>query len=126
VKRRVLVVDDNHDSADMMAALLNAWGHDVRTEYDGHSAIAAASQFRPEVVLLDIGLPGMNGYDVAMQLRNSAQLQSPVLVAVTGYGQDDDRQRVHEAGFDHHLIKPVDPAALEKIIDSLHISATPT
>jgi PAS domain S-box-containing protein len=126
VKRRVLVVDDNHDSADMMAAVLNAWGHDVRTEYDGHAAIAAASQFRPEVVLLDIGLPGMNGYDVAMQLRKSAHLQPPVLVAVTGYGQDEDRQRVREAGFDHHLIKPVDPAALEKIIEALHAPATPS
>jgi CheY-like chemotaxis protein len=119
IKRRVLIVDDNHDSADMMAALLQAWGHQVRTEYDGPSTIAAATPFQPEVVLLDIGLPGMNGYEVATQLRKSAHLHSVVLVAVTGYGQDDDRRRVREAGFDHHLVKPVDPAALEKIIESI-------
>jgi PAS domain S-box-containing protein len=116
---RVLVVDDNRDSADTLAALLEAWGHEVRTFYDGPSAIAAAAEFQPHVVLLDIGLPKMNGYEVAAQLRQSANRRSLILVAFTGYGQDEDRRRVREAGFDHHLVKPLEPASLEKILDSV-------
>ena len=122
-KRRVLIVDDNHDSADMLGALLGAWGHDVRAVYDGPSAIAAAVDYHPDIVLLDIGLPGMNGYEVAKQLRMTMHLQPVVLVAFTGYGQDEDRRRAHEAGFDHHLVKPVEPATLEKIIESIPTSA---
>jgi PAS domain S-box-containing protein len=122
-RSRVLVVDDNRDSADTLAALLEAWGHDVRTLYDGPSAIAAVAEFQPKVVLLDIGLPKMNGYEVAAQLRKSANGRSLILVAFTGYGQDEDRRRVREAGFDYHLVKPLEPAELEKILDSVTVDA---
>ena len=119
VRRRVLIVDDNRDSAHTMAALFMAWGHEVRTAYDGPSAVDSAREFRPEAIFLDLGLPGMNGYDVAQRLRETAGASFPLLVAFTGYGQDDDRRRVLEAGFHHHLVKPVDPGLLEKIIDAL-------
>jgi PAS domain S-box-containing protein len=118
-RRRVLIVDDNRDSADTLAALLDAWGHEVRTSYDGPSAITAVAEFQPSVVLLDIGLPKMNGYEVAAQLRKLANGRSLTLVAFTGYGQDEDRRRVREAGFDYHLVKPLEPAALEKILDTV-------
>ena len=122
-RSRVLVVDDNRDSADTLAALLEAWGHDVRTLYDGPSAIAAVAEFKPNVVLLDIGLPKMNGYEVAAQLRQLANRRPLILVAFTGYGQDEDRRRVREAGFDYHLVKPLEPAELEKILDSVTVDA---
>jgi CheY-like chemotaxis protein len=118
-RTRVLVVDDNRDSADTLAALLEAWGHEVQTCYDGPSVLAAVARFRPNVVLLDIGLPKMNGYEVAAQLRNSGEGRSLILVAFTGYGQEEDRRRVREAGFDHHLVKPLEPAELEKILASV-------
>jgi PAS domain S-box-containing protein len=118
-RRRVLIVDDNRDSAQTMAALFKAWGHEVQTAYDGPAAVASANDFRPEAIFLDLGLPGMNGYDVAKRLRGMADGAAPLLVAFTGYGQDEDRRRVLEAGFDHHLVKPVDPALLEKLIDAL-------
>jgi len=117
-KRRILIVDDNRDSADSLAFLLSEAGHDVRTLYDGPSASSAAEAFRPQLVLLDIGLPQMNGYEVARQLRKSAELRNVTLVAFTGYGRDEDRQQTREAGFDYHLVKPLDAAALERIIDS--------
>jgi CheY-like chemotaxis protein len=122
----VLVVDDNRDSADTMMALLLAWGHEVRTIYDGQSVIFIVAEYRPDVVLLDIGLPNINGYELARQLRQSESSRHIVLVAVTGYGQDDDRRRVREAGFDHHLLKPLEPEALEKIIDSVPAPAAST
>jgi PAS domain S-box-containing protein len=115
-RRRVLVVDDNRDSADMLEALLTMFGHDVRMVHDGPSALAAAVEFGPDVVLLDIGLPGMSGYDVAMRLRQTPRFGRTTLIAFTGYGQDEDRQRARDAGFDHHLVKPVEPATLERII----------
>src|SRR5262249_37700005 len=99
--------------------LLRALGHDVRTAYDGTAALRITHEYRPEVVMLDIGLPGMSGFEVAREIRRSANPQPLMLVAFTGYGQDDDRRRVREAGFDHHLVKPLDPAALEKIIESI-------
>jgi CheY-like chemotaxis protein len=119
----VLIVDDNHDSADTLAALLDAWGHEVRTFYDGPSAIVGGAEFRPNLVLLDIGLPKMNGYEVARELRRMATGRSMLLVAFTGYGQDEDRRRVREAGFDYHLVKPLDPAVLEKILDTVGTDA---
>ena len=118
-RRRMLVVDDNRDSADTLAALLEAWQHDVRTCYDGPSAIAAAADFNPHVVLLDIGLPGMSGHEVAARLRKAEGGRSMILVAFTGYGQEDDRRRVRDAGFDYHLIKPLEPATLQEILQSL-------
>ncbi|MFZ5481808.1 MAG: GAF domain-containing protein [Myxococcota bacterium] len=110
-RRRVLLVDDNRDAADMLAELLRGLGHEVEVEYDGASALAAAARFRPEVALLDIGLPVMDGYALARRLQREAP--SPVrLVAVTGYGQAHDRARAFEAGFAAHVVKPVDPQAL--------------
>lgn len=124
-RHRVLVVDDNRDSADTLAALLEAWGHEVRTFYDGPSALEAAAEFDPDIALLDIGLPKMSGYEVAGRLRQSAK-GSMILVAFTGYGQDEDRRRVREAGFDYHLVKPLEAAALERILDSIGTAAAPS
>jgi PAS domain S-box-containing protein len=117
--RRILVVDDNVDSAESLALLLRRGGHEVRTAYDGPTAVQEARNFRPEVAFLDIGMPGMSGFEVAQQLRQEEGLNQALLVAMTGYGQDEDRRHSHEAGFDHHLVKPVDPAAVEKLIASL-------
>jgi signal transduction histidine kinase len=114
--RRVLVVDDNADAAETLAWLLRAAGHDVLTAYDGRAAVDTAPAFRPEVVLLDIGLPGIDGYEVAARLRRRPELREALLVAVTGYGQDEDRRRSREAGFDEHLTKPIDPAALPALL----------
>jgi len=105
---RVLVVDDNVDTVTTLAMLVQESGHDVRTAYDGSSVLEAALDYRPNVVLLDIGLPGLNGFEVAKRIRQQPALQNTVLVAMTGYGQDSDRKRSHEAGFDHHLVKPGD------------------
>jgi len=118
-RSRVMIVDDNRDSADTLSALLDAWGHEVRTFYDGPTALAGAGEFQPNVVLLDIGLPKMSGYEVAAQLRKMVNVGSMILVAFTGYGQDEDRRRVRDAGFDYHLVKPLDAAQLEKILDSV-------
>lgn len=116
---RILVVDDNQDSAESLARLLTLKKHDVRTAYDGPGALHEAAAFRPGVLLLDIGLPGMNGYEVARRLREQDQFQDLVLIAVTGWGQDEDRRRAHEAGFRHHLVKPVAPAELDRLLAGL-------
>ncbi len=100
-------MDDNVDMAQTTALLLNTLGHDVRVAYDGPQALEVAASHRPEVVLLDIGLPGMDGYVVAKELRQRG-LEKSLLVAVSGYGQEEDRRRSREAGFDHHLMKPVE------------------
>ena len=105
----MLVVDDNVDGALMLARLLRGWGHQVAVAHDGDTAIELARDQPFDVVLLDIGLPGMDGYEVAQALRGQAGLDQTLLVALTGYGQDEDRRRSAEAGFDHHLVKPVDP-----------------
>jgi PAS domain S-box-containing protein len=105
---RVLVVDDNVDTVTTLALLVQESGHDVRTAYDGSAVLEAALDYRPNVVLLDIGLPGLNGFEVAKQLRRQPGLQNAVLVAMTGYGRESDRQSSQEAGFDHHLVKPGD------------------
>jgi signal transduction histidine kinase/ActR/RegA family two-component response regulator len=105
---RVLVVDDNVDTVTTLALLVKESGHDVRTAYDGSEVLEAALDYRPNVVLLDIGLPGLNGFEVAKQLRQQPTLKNIVLVAMTGYGQVSDRKRSQEAGFDHHLVKPGD------------------
>ncbi|HEY6516632.1 MAG TPA: response regulator [Steroidobacteraceae bacterium] len=121
MKRRLLVVDDNKDAAESMSMLLEMWGHEVVFAYDGPSAIATAEQWRPEAVFLDIGLPGMDGYQVAERLRELPQAKDAVLIAITGYGQEDDRMRSQRAGIDHHLVKPVAPDALRNLIDSLQL-----
>lgn len=109
---RILVVDDNADSATMLQTLLELQGHQVRVVLDGSEALAAAAAFRPEIALLDIGLPGMDGYELARRIRQDPQLQKIVLVAQTGYGQPTDRERTREAGFSHHLLKPLDVGML--------------
>lgn len=114
--KRVLVVDDNLDSAESLSLLLELMGHSVRTAHDGEQALAEADAFRPELVLMDIGMPRMDGYEAARRLRQADWSADTVLVALTGWGQDEDKRRSEEAGFDHHLIKPVDPAALEALL----------
>jgi CheY-like chemotaxis protein len=115
-KRRILVVDDNKDSADSLSMMLGITGMDVRTAYDGLEAVAAAAAFNPDVVLLDIGLPKLNGYEVARRIREHPWGKDMVLVAVTGWGQEEDRRRSQEAGFNAHMVKPVDPAALQRLL----------
>jgi PAS domain S-box-containing protein len=117
---RVLVVDDNIDSAESLGHMLRLMGNHVCTAHDGPSALEAAATFIPDLVLLDIGLPGMDGHEVARRLRQLSGLEEAVLVAQTGWGQDEDRRRSHEAGFNHHLVKPVSPAALQALLLGLH------
>ncbi len=112
--RKVLVVDDNKDAAEMMRVWLTLDGHEVRTAFDGKTAVKTAAQFKPEVCLLDIGLPDINGYEVARQIRK--KLPSALLVALTGWGQDEDRRRAKDAGFDAHLVKPVEIEAVEELL----------
>jgi CheY-like chemotaxis protein len=115
----VLVVDDNVDAADSLVALLEMWGHEAHARHDGPAVASAVSALRPEVVLLDIGLPGMDGYEVARQLRDLPGEPAPLLVAITGYGQPEDRRRSESAGFDVHLTKPVDPERLRELLADL-------
>jgi CheY-like chemotaxis protein len=117
-KRRILVVDDNHDSAMSLRMMLKLLGNDVKTTHDGLAAIEAAEQFRPDLILLDIGLPKLNGYDACRRMREQSWSAGMVIVALTGWGQAEDRRRSQEAGFDHHLIKPVEFAALQKILQT--------
>ena len=114
--RRVLVVDDNVDAATMLNMLLRSLGHETRVAHDGQQALQVAEQFRPDIVLLDIGMPGLDGYEVARRLRRGSQDRPLRIVAVTGWGQDADRQRSREAGFDLHLVKPVDAGQLAKAL----------
>ena len=99
--------------------MLSIMGHDTRTAHDGESAVTTAESFLPDVVLLDIGLPKLNGYEVAQRIRESAWGASMYLIAVTGWGQDEDRQRSSEVGLNQHMVKPVEPAALEKLLAEL-------
>ena len=122
-RRRVLVVDDNLDSAETMSILLDLMGHDTRLAHDGLEALDVARSFRPDVVLLDIGLPKLNGYEVCKRLREQLlDGQDVVVVALTGWGQAEDQRRSKEAGFDGHLVKPVEPAKLEELIAGLSVA----
>lgn len=118
VPMRILVVDDNADAAQMTAMLLEMWGHDVRTAHDGTAALDLAQAFKPQVILLDIGLPLMNGYEVAARLRKQPDFRRVLLVAMTGYGQEDDRRQSREAGFDEHLVKPVEAQVLRDLLEA--------
>jgi signal transduction histidine kinase len=115
---RILVVDDNHDAAEATKVLLELGGHEVKMVGDGHEALASAPVFAPDVILLDIGLPMMDGYQVARRLREVAETRASCLIALTGYGQPADRERARAAGFDHHLTKPADPDALLALVDA--------
>jgi CheY-like chemotaxis protein len=117
-KLRILVVDDNRDTARSCALLLKAFGHDVESAFDGVNALELAREFKPQVLFLDIGLPGMNGYDVARTLRQEG-FEQMMMVAISGYGQPEDRKRSLAAGFDHHLVKPVDQAALTSVLEDI-------
>ncbi len=115
-RRRILVVDDNEDSATSMALLLTSMGNETQTAHEGLEALRVGATFRPEVILLDIGMPRLNGYETARRIREQPWGKTVTLVAVTGWGQAGDRLRSQEAGFDHHVVKPVDPAALAKLL----------
>lgn len=116
---RILVVDDNADSADSLAALLRLLGHEIRTEYDGLAAVDGADAFRPDVVFLDIGLPGLDGYQAAREIAKRRGEGEVTLVALTGWGQDEDRRRSQEAGFAHHLVKPAGLSALRELLGTV-------
>jgi CheY-like chemotaxis protein len=123
-RTRVLIVDDNRDSASSLAAMLELSGYETLTAYDGNQAIDRAEAFYPDAVLLDIGLPGRNGYEVAQHIRAQAWGREVLLIAVTGWGQQEDRRRSQDAGFDAHLVKPIDPAELEKLLSERQPSRT--
>jgi signal transduction histidine kinase/ActR/RegA family two-component response regulator len=120
---RVLVADDNRDAADSLQRILALYGHEVRVAYDGSAAVRLGEEFRPRVAILDIGMPGTNGYEVARELRHRNGPRV-TLVALTGWGQEADRRRATEAGFDHHLTKPVDPHALNDLLASVAAGAS--
>ena len=120
---RMLIVDDNRDAADSLAMLLRTTGNEIRTAYDGLEALEVASEFRPEVVLLDIGLPKIDGHEVAQRLRREAWGQGMCLIAITGWSEESDRARSRAAGFDHHLVKPLDTGHLAQLLGSVERSA---
>ena len=118
VGRRVLIADDNRDAADSLAMLLRLRGHEVHTAHDGHAALAAAASLAPDAAVIDLGMPGLSGLDVAGRIRGEPWGDGMLLVALTGWGQQDDRRRTADAGFDHHLVKPADPVELEQLLQS--------
>ena len=116
---RILVVDDNIDAADMLTMLLQFLGHDVKTVYNGLDALEVATTYQPELVLLDIGLPGMNGYEVAQEFCSKDPINKPILVALTGWGTSDDKQRAQNAGFDYHFTKPIEITKIEQLLNKI-------
>ncbi|MEJ7688882.1 MAG: response regulator, partial [Variovorax sp.] len=118
-RTRVLVIDDNRDAADCLGLLLDSLGAEVRVAHDGAVGLEIAASWQPSVVLLDIGMPGMNGYEVARTIRSRGSQPRPALVALTGWGQEEDRRRATEAGFDHHLVKPADIDGLQRLLASI-------
>lgn len=119
---RILIVDDNRDSVTTLSMLLRRLGHQTFMAFDGEEAIAAARKFKPEVVLLDIGLPKLNGYEVCRWIRAQSENERVVIIAQTGWGQEETRIKTSDAGFDYHMVKPLDPNTLQKILAKL---ATP-
>jgi CheY-like chemotaxis protein len=118
-RRRVLVVDDNRDSADSLAMFLNATGHEAIAAYDGEQAVEVARTAQPDVVLLDLGMPKLDGCEACRLIRQQAWGKDLFLIALTGWGQEDDHRRTSEAGFNHHLVKPVAPAVLAQLLAAL-------
>ena len=117
MKKKILVVDDNVDAADTLTLLLRNEGHDVHTAYGGGDAIKIADTVKPEVVLLDIQMPRMSGYDLVRELRRHERAPRPLLIAVSAWGAESDKLASRQAGFDHHLTKPVDPGALLALLE---------
>jgi CheY-like chemotaxis protein len=113
---RVLVVDDARDTADTLAYLVSLWGHEVRVAYDGPAALGEALDYGPDIVLMDIGMPGMDGWEAISRLRKQEGARKALCVAVTAYGKEEDRRRSRQAGFDYHLVKPLDPNVLEQLL----------
>ena len=115
-RRRIVVADDNEDSAQSFAMLLSFSGHEVRIAHDGEEALDALRDFRPDVAFLDIGMPLLSGYEVAQAVRAEPWGRDVTLIAVTGWGQADDKTRARTAGFDQHLVKPIDPAEVDRLL----------
>lgn len=120
-RRRILVVDDNKDTAESLAMLIEMSGHDVRMAYDGLQALEVVDEFRPRVIFLDIGLPKLNGFDTCRRIREQPWGKDMMVVALTGWGQEEDRRKAMEAGFDEHVVKPMDYGKLVKILASLPV-----
>jgi CheY-like chemotaxis protein len=118
-RRRILVVDDNADAAESLAALLSISGHETRMAHDGPEALQQAERFHPDIVFLDIGMPTLDGHETARLIRKQPWGKNMVLVALTGWGQHEDRRRSKDAGFNHHLVKPADPVVVEKLLASI-------
>jgi CheY-like chemotaxis protein len=122
---KLLIVDDNRDAAETMAAVLRFSGYEVHTAFSGAAALEIAARLHPQAVLLDIGMPGMNGHEVARRMRHEAWGRHIALIAVTGWGQEDDKQQARAAGFDDHLTKPVDPGEVERLLSRLLSVSSP-
>src|SRR5262249_34362518 len=120
VTHRILVADDNRDSADSLALMLEMLGHEVSCAHDGLEALETAKRVKPELVFLDLGMPRMNGYDAARMIRKQPASEGGILGALTGGGQKEDRRRSYEAGFDHHIVNPIDFAAVENLLKNLN------
>jgi len=116
--RRIVIADDNEDSAQSFAMLLSFSGHEVKVAHDGAEALDTLRSFRPDVAFLDIGMPGLTGYEVAQAVRAEPWGRKVTLIAVTGWGQPDDMRRAHTAGFDRHLVKPIDPDEVDRLLVS--------
>lgn len=116
--RRIVVADDNEDSAQSFALLLSFSGHEVRIAHDGAAALRAVREYRPDFAFLDIGMPGLTGYEVAQAVRSESWGHEIKLIAVTGWGQPEDTQRARSAGFDRHLVKPIDPAEVDRLLNA--------
>ena len=125
VARRVLVVDDSHDAAESLALFLQVAGHIVTTAFDGEQALEAAEKFRPHIALIDLGMPKLSGYEVCRRIRETEWGKKIILIAQTGWGQDDDKRRTRETGFDGHLVKPVDPMTVVKLVEAAHETKQP-
>jgi CheY-like chemotaxis protein/anti-sigma regulatory factor (Ser/Thr protein kinase) len=122
-RRRILIVDDNRDAALSLAMMLNLMGNETQTAHDGLEALDVAAMFKPDVILLDIGMPKLNGYDACRRIREQPWGKNVVIVACTGWGQEEDKRRAQDAGFNFHMVKPVDPAALENLLAELQAGA---
>lgn len=116
MKGRILIVDDNREAADALARLIGICGYETRTIYDGQQAVEAAADFNPDMALIDIGMPGLNGYEVAKQIRQQRANVHVIVVAVTGYAQPDDKRRAYESGFDLHVAKPMNVDKLNELL----------